>query len=126
MPGSTTESRPGLTVAIRQMFRSEEMTTTRLRVLVRDEPDGEGLYGLQVKVTCRGIKSFVAGTTNRDGEFVAELPVRYDEGLTYDVDVTWPRELGGESERKSITLHADRTEFALPFHHRMGAAADGP
>ncbi|MFW5942187.1 MAG: hypothetical protein ACOCXI_10325 [Chloroflexota bacterium] len=125
MPGSTTESRPGLTVAIRQMFRSEEMTTTRLRVLVRDKPDGDGLYGLQVKVTCRGIKSFVAGTTNRDGEFVAELPVRYDEGLTYDVDVTWPRELGGESERKSITLHADRTEFTLPFHHRMGAAADG-
>ncbi|MFW6069122.1 MAG: hypothetical protein ACOC9E_06035, partial [Chloroflexota bacterium] len=62
---------------------------------------------------------FVAGTTNREGHFLAELPVRESEGLTYDVDLTWPRELGGETERKSLTLHADRTEFALPFYVRL-------
>lgn len=120
MPASTTDARPGLSMAIRQVFRSEEMKTTKLRVLVQDRPDGDGLYGLQVRITCKGIKSYVAGTTDREGKFVAELPVRAEEGLTYDVDVSWPREMGGETERKSITLHADRTEFVLPFHRTLG------
>ena len=121
MPSSTTESRAGLTVALRQMFRSEELRTTKLRVIVQAYPDGPGLYGLQVRVTCKGIKSYVAGTTNRDGHFLAELPVRLRQGLTYDVDVTWPRDMGGDTERKSITLHADRTEFKLPFYQRLNA-----
>lgn len=121
VPTSTTDSRPSLTMALRQMFRTEELETTKLRVVACEHPEGPGLYGLQVKVTCRGIKSFVAGTTDRDGQFVAELPVRPQEGLTYDVDVTWPREHGGETERKSITVHADRTEFTLPFHVHLQA-----
>lgn len=121
VPTSTADSRPSLTMALRQMFRTEELQTTKLRVVARETPDGPGLYGLQVKITCRGIKSFVAGTTDRDGHFVAELPVRPHEGLTYDVDVTWPRELGAETERKSITVHADRTEFTLPFYVHLQA-----
>ncbi len=121
MPGgpSETPSRPGLTVALRQMFRQEQLAATKLRVLVQRYPDGPGLYGLQVRVTCKGVKSYVAGTTDRDGRFVCELPVRAQTGLTYDVDVTWPREEGGETERKSITLHADRTYFVLPFYRRL-------
>jgi hypothetical protein len=118
-PARSSASRSGLTISLRNAFRSEELKSTKLRVVVQDYPDGPGLYGLQVKVTCQGIKSFVAGTTNREGNFVAELPVRLTEGLTYDVDVTWPRELGGEVERKSITLNADRTEFRLPFYRRL-------
>jgi hypothetical protein len=118
MPASTTSSRPGLTVALRQMFRNEELKTTRLHVLVQEYPDGPGLFGLQVKVSCKGIRSYVAGTTDREGNFVAELPVRLEEGLTYDVDVTWPRDFGGETERKAITMNADRTRFTLPFYHR--------
>jgi hypothetical protein len=121
MPASTSESKPGLTVALRQLFRSEELRSTKLRVSVKAHPDGPGLFGLQVKVTCKGIKSYVAGTTDRSGDFLAELPVRTEEGLTYDVDVTWPEEFGGETERKSITLHADRTEFTLPFHRHLKA-----
>jgi len=116
--GAPAESRPGLTVALRNVFRSEELKSTKLRVVVQEHPDGPGLYGLQVRVTCKGIKSHVAGTTNREGHFVAELPVRLEEGLTYDVDVTWPRDLGDDVERKSITLNADRTEFRLPFYRR--------
>ena len=108
-----------MTLSLRNMFRSEELKSTKLRVVVQQYPDGPGLYGLQVKVTCRGIRSFVAGTTDRAGNFLAELPVRLSEGLTYDVDVTWPREEGGETERKSITLNADRTEFKLPFHRQL-------
>lgn len=119
MPTNTSESRPGLAVSLRQMFGSENLASTKLRVVSQEYPDGPGLYGLQVKVTCKGIKSYVAGTTNREGRFLAELPVREGEGLTYDVDLTWPRELGGETERKSITLHADRTEFTLPFYVRL-------
>lgn len=119
MPTNTTESRPGLAVSLRQMFGSENLTSTKLRVVAQEYPDGPGLFGLQVKVTCKGIKSYVAGTTNRQGHFLAELPVREGEGLTYDVDLTWPRELGGETERKSLTLHADRTEFTLPFYVRL-------
>jgi hypothetical protein len=76
MPASATSSRPGLTVALRQMFGNEELKTTRLHVVVQEYPDGPGLYGLQVKVSCKGIRSYVAGTTDREGNFVAELPVR--------------------------------------------------
>jgi len=121
---STAQSRPSLTVSLRQMFRQEELTTTKLRVVVQHYPDGPGLYGLQVRVSCKGIKSYVAGTTNRDGKFACELPVRAQSGLTYDVDVTWPREEGGETERKSITLHADRTHFVLPFYRRLDPPGD--
>jgi hypothetical protein len=121
MPNSSVESRPSLTMAIRQMLGQEEMTTTKLRVLVQDYPDGPGLYGLQVRVTCAGIKSYVAGTTDRDGKFVCELPVRLQTGLTYDVEITWPRDKGGDGERKSITLNADRTEFTLPFYRKLEA-----
>jgi hypothetical protein len=119
MPNSSVESRPSLTMAIRQMLGQEEMTTTKLKVLVQEYPDGLGLYGLQVRVTCAGIKSYVAGTTDRDGKFVCELPVRLLTGLTYDVEITWPRDKGGDGERKSITLNADRTEFTLPFYRKF-------
>ncbi len=121
MPNSSLESRPSLTMAIRQMLGQEEMTTTKLRVLVQDYPDGPGLYGLQVRVSCAGIKSYVAGTTDREGKFVCELPVRLHSGLTYDVEITWPRDKGGDGERKSITLNADRTEFSLPFYRQLEA-----
>jgi hypothetical protein len=122
MPASSTSSRPGLTVALRQMFGNEELKTTKLHVVVQEYPDGPGLYGLQVRVSCKGIRSYVAGTTDRQGNFVAELPVRLHEGLTYDVDVTWPRDFGGETERKAITMNADRTRFTLPFYHRSQPA----
>ncbi|MCI0397503.1 MAG: hypothetical protein L0332_14570 [Chloroflexi bacterium] len=121
MPNSSVESRPSLTVALRQMLGQEEMKTTKLHILVQEYPDGPGLYGLQVRVTCHGIKSYVAGTTDREGKFVCELPVRLHAGLTYDVDVTWPRDAGGDVERKSITLNADRTYFTLPFYRRLNA-----
>ena len=119
MPNSAVEPKPSLTVAFRQMFRNEPMKTTKLRVMVQEYPDGPGLYGLQVRVTCPTIRSYVAGTTDRTGKFLCELPVRLTSGLTYDIDVTWPREHSGETERKSITLNADRTEFALPFYRRL-------
>jgi hypothetical protein len=45
------------------------------------------------------------------------------EGLTYDVDLTWPRDFGGETERKAITMNADRTRFTLPFYHRSQPGA---
>jgi hypothetical protein len=121
MPNSSVESRPGFTMAIRQMLGHEEMKATKLRVHVQDYPDGPGLYGLQVRISCPGIKSSVAGTTDREGKFVCELPVRLHTGLTYDVDVTWPRDAGGDTERKSITLNADRTEFTLPFYRKHNA-----
>lgn len=119
MPNSAVESRPGLSVAVRQMLGQEALKTTKLRVKVQQHPDGPGLYGLQIRVTCPGIKSYVAGTTDRDGTFLCELPVRLTTGLTYDVDVTWPRDEGGDTERKSITLNADRTEFILPFYRKL-------
>ena len=107
--------------AVRQVFGSgrEPMKTTKLRVVVQEHPDGPGLYGLQVHVTCRGVNNRVAGTTSREGVFLCELPVREHAGLTYNVDVTWPREHGNEVERKSITLNADRTEFSLPFYRHL-------
>lgn len=97
----------------------EPMKTTKLRIVVQEYPDGPGLYGLQVRVMCKGINSHVAGTTGRDGRFLCELPVRAQSGLTYDVDITWPADFGGATERKSITLNADRTEFTLPFYRRL-------
>lgn len=96
----------------------QPMKTTKLLVIVQEYPDGPGLYGLQVRVSCKGIKSHVAGTTTREGKFTCELPVPESTGLTYDVDLSWPREMGGETERKSITLNADRTRFTLPFFHQ--------
>ncbi|MCP4426108.1 MAG: hypothetical protein GY803_16570 [Chloroflexi bacterium] len=109
--------------AVRRKFgrNRERMVTTKLRVLVQEYPDGPGLYGLQVKVTCKGIRSHVAGTTGRDGRFLCELPVRERSGLTYDVDIKWPADLGGKTERKSVTLNADRTEFTLPFFQKQRA-----
>lgn len=105
----------------RKIGRGKSLKATKLTVVVQEYPDGPGLYGLQVRVRCKGIKSHVAGTTTRAGEFVCELPVPEATGLTYDVDVTWPRELGGETERKSVTLNADRRQFTLPFYHRLSA-----
>ena len=119
VPSSSGQPRPSLTMALRQMFGQEELTSTRLQVIVQKYPDGPGLFGLQVRVFCKGIKSYVAGTTNREGKFTCELPVRVSSGLTYDVEITWPRDEGGEVERKSITLNADRTRFTLPFHRQV-------
>jgi len=121
MPNSAVEPRPGFTLAVRQMLGQEEMKSAKLHVLAQEYPDGPGLYGLQVRVTCKGIKSYVAGTTDRDGRFTCELPVRLHAGLTYDVDLTWPREMNNEVERKSITLNADRTAFTLPFYQQLRA-----
>ena len=110
-----------LGTAVRQRFGrdKEPLRSTKLRVIVQDVQDGPGLYGIQVQVRCQGIKAHVAGTTNREGVFLCELPVRVRSGLTYDIDVTWPRDLGGEVERKSVTLNVDRTEFKLPFFRRL-------
>ncbi len=107
--------------SLRGFFASEEMKSTRLRITVLVHPEGPGIRGLQVKVTCKGIRSYVAGITDQAGRFVCQLPVRANGGLTYDVEVTWPRDDGGEVETKSITLSADRTEFSLPFYQRMRA-----
>ncbi|MCB8949900.1 MAG: hypothetical protein H6653_17990 [Ardenticatenaceae bacterium] len=117
-PSSSGEN---LGTAVRQRFKrdKEPLRSTKLRVIVQDVQDGPGLYGIQVQVRCKGINAHVAGTTNRDGVFLCELPVRVHSGLTYDVDITWPRDLGGEVERKSVTLNVDRTEFKLPFFRRL-------
>jgi hypothetical protein len=120
-PNAAVAPGPSFADSVRKKFaRSREaMKITKLRVKVQEYPDGPGLYGLQVRVTCQGIKSHVAGTTTREGNFVCELPVPEHSGLTYDVDVTWPRDLNSEIERKSITLNADRTEFQLPFYRSL-------
>lgn len=132
-PGSTVTSPPtspppivSFATAVRRRFSrgTEPFTTTKLSIIAQSYPDGPGLYGLQVHVRCRGVNSYVAGTTSREGRFLCSLPVRVRSGLTYDVDVTWPRDLGGEVERKSITLNGDRTEFTLPFYHRMNQPGD--
>ena len=118
--GMSPQARPNLLMALMERFgANQEMSTTRLRVIVRSHPEGPGMQALQVEVSCRGIRSQVSGTTNRNGRFLCELPVPVDKGITYDVEVTWPREFGGETERKSITLHDDRTEFELPFYLNM-------
>lgn len=118
-PGSSSGGNLG--TAVRQRFSrdKEPLRSTKLRVIVQDVQDGPGLYGIQVQVRCKGINAHVAGTTNREGVFLCELPVRVRSGLTYDVDITWPRDLGGEVERKSVTLNVDRTEFKLPFFRRL-------
>lgn len=123
LPDSTVSANTaGATSAARRMGRGRTpMKSTKLHVVVQERPDGSGLYGLQVRVSSRGIRRYVAGTTNKDGEFICELPVHVDAGLTYDVDVTWPRDFGGEVERKSITLNADRTHFTLPFYRTLKA-----
>ncbi len=106
--------------AIRRKYRSRgAMTTTKLRLIVQEYADGPGIYGVQVHVKCRGVRSFVAGTTNRDGRFLCEIPVPRNGALTYEAEVIWPRDFGGDTERKSVTLHADRTEFTLPFYQRF-------
>lgn len=122
-PSATVSAATNFTDSIRKTFGRgrEPMKSTKLRVVVQEHPDGPGLYGLQVRVTCKGIKSHVAGTTNREGVFTCELPVPLHSGLTYDVDVTWPRDMESETERKSITLNADRTEFTVPFYHRLNS-----
>lgn len=117
---SAASSGANFNTAVQRRFGGKEpMRAVKLRIVVQEYQDGPGIYGLQVKVSCQGIKAFVAGTTNRDGLFLCELPVLVRSGLTYDVDVTWPRDLGSEIERKSITLNTDRTEFTLPFYHRL-------
>jgi len=109
-----------LGTAVRNRFgKREPMRATKLRIIVQEMQNGPGLYGVQVRVSCQGVKANVAGTTNSQGMFLCELPVRLRSGLTYDVDVTWPHDLGGSVERKSITLNADRTEFELPFFRRL-------
>lgn len=121
-PGPSSGSSGNLNTAVQQRFGSKEpLRSVKLRIVAQEYQDGPGLYGLQVRVSCQGIKAFVAGTTNREGVFLCELPVRVRSGLTYDVDVTWPRDFGSETERKSITLNVDRTEFTLPFYHRLGS-----
>jgi hypothetical protein len=125
-PRSPAGSSADFSDSVRRSFgRKEPMAATKLRVIVQEYPDGPGLYGLQVRVTCKGIKSYVAGTTNREGNFLCELPVRVHSGLTYDVDVTWPREMNNEIERKSVTLNADRTEFRLPFYRTLSPEGKG-
>ena len=123
MPNATTTANTTAATSAARRFGHgrNEMKATKLHVIVQERPDGPGLYGLQVRVSSRGIRRYVAGTTNKDGEFVCELPVQLDAGLTYDVDVTWPRDFGGEVERKSITLNADRTRFTLPFYRTLKA-----
>ncbi|MCA9938976.1 MAG: hypothetical protein KC418_10050 [Anaerolineales bacterium] len=120
MPNSATSRRPSLSVGQRRAAGSQARST-KLRVLVQQVADGPGLYGVQVRVSCRRVRAEVAGTTNRDGHFLCELPVKETEGLTYQVEVTWPQDLGGNIERKAITLNADRTEFTLPFYRQYQA-----
>lgn len=121
-PSSASGSGSNFNTAVQRRFGSREpMRPVKLRIIVQEYQGGPGVYGLQVKVSCQGIKAHVAGTTNRDGIFLCELPVRVRSGLTYDVDITWPRDFGSETERKSITLNVDRTEFTLPFYHRLSS-----
>ena len=120
MPNATTRVNTGSTSSSRLRGRAKgPMKSTKLRVLVQEYPDGPGLYGLQVRVASSAIRNYVAGTTGKDGEFLCEVPVPLDGGSTYDIDVTWPRDFGGDVERKSITLNTDRTTFVLPFYRKM-------
>lgn len=107
--------------AQRSRRRRPPTKSTKLRIMVQENPDGPGLFGLQVRVSAPAARQQVAGTTNQEGIFTCELPVYADVGLTYDVDVTWPRDFGGDIERKSITLNADRTMFILPFYRTLKA-----
>ncbi|MEZ4519980.1 MAG: hypothetical protein R3C44_25180, partial [Chloroflexota bacterium] len=119
---SVTANTTSATTAVRQRGRKKPPTKkTRLRITVQEHPEGPGLYGLQVRVSAPSARQQVAGTTNAEGQFTCELPVYADVGLTYDIDVTWPRDFGGDIERKSITLNADRTMFVLPFYRTLKA-----
>ncbi len=114
MPGAET-GRPGLSVSGGRRRRGATQTT-RLRVVVQEHANGPGMYGIQVHVRSRSAGVKVAGTTNRDGHFLCQLPVKPNEGVTYDVEVSWPRDQGDKAEKKAITLNADRTEFTIPFY----------
>lgn len=103
----------------RRHSRRGGMTTTKLRVRVQEFMDGPGLYGIQVQIKSKGIRSDVAGVTNRSGSFLCEVPVKVNGSLTYEIRVTWPRDLGGDRERKTVTLNAERTEFVVPFYRRL-------
>jgi hypothetical protein len=116
MPGNDSSARPGLTIRNRRGRAAG--ATTKLRVVVQEYADGPGMYGVQVLVRSRSANVKVAGATNKDGHFLCQLPVHVDEGLTYQVEVSWPRDHGDAVERKAITLNADRTEFLLPFYPR--------
>lgn len=105
----------------RRSRRRPPTKKTKLRIMVQEHPDGPGLFGLQIRVSAPAARQQLAGTTNEEGIFTCELPVYADVGLTYDVDVTWPRDFGGDIERKSITLNADRTMFVLPFYRTLKA-----
>jgi hypothetical protein len=127
-PDAAVSSSSSFSRSVRRRYGrgKQSMKKTKLEVIVQEYPDGPGLYGLQVRVSCKGIKSFVAGTTSREGKFTCELPVPEATGLTYDVDLSWPREMGGETERKSITLNADRTRFMLPFFRQLSNESGNP
>ena len=107
----------------------EQMVTTKLRVVVQDYPDGPGLYGLQVRVTCKGINSHVAGTTGRDGRFLCELPVRAQSGLTYDVDITWPATWAAKpsanQSHSTLTAPNSRCHFSRNSKQKIRAESTG-
>jgi hypothetical protein len=121
MPSTEESARPRLTVARSRASGRGASQTTRLRITVHERPQGPAIHGVQVRVTGRDPRARVAGTTDAAGRFVCELPVKPDSGPTYEVEVTWPRDLGGMVERKAITLNPDRTEFALPFFHQVAS-----
>lgn len=116
---SATQAAGEMASAVRKRVANEPMELTKLRVLVQRHPNGPGIPGVQVKVQTKGVKKFVAATTNENGVFLCSLPVRARAGMTYYVDVVWPAELGGKRERKTITLNADREQFTLPFYHTV-------
>jgi hypothetical protein len=108
-----------LATSVRSKFKSEPMQTARLRIVVKEHPNGPGLPAVQVRLGAQGVKGTVAGTTSSNGTFTVEVPVRSRNGLTYSADVTWPQQMGGKTERKLITLNTYRDEFQLIFYHRL-------
>jgi hypothetical protein len=116
---SATQAAGEMAASVRKTVSAEPLKMTKLRVVVQRYPDGPGIPGVQVKVQTKGVKKFVAATTNAEGVFLCSLPVRARAGMTYYVDVIWPTELGGKRERKTITLNADRDLFTLPYYHSV-------
>lgn len=116
---SVASTAAALAGAVRARFRNEAVPTVRLRVVVQDKPDGTGLPAVQVKISSPGFKNYVAGTTNPEGVFIVDLPVRDRAGMMYHADVVWPAQFGGTTERKSITLNTHRDAFMLVFYHRV-------
>lgn len=116
---SATQAASEMASSVRKTISAEPLKMTKLRVVVQRYPDGPGIPGVQVKVQTKGVKKFVAATTNAEGVFLCSLPVRAHAGMTYYVDVIWPTELGGKRERKTITLNADRETFTLPYYHSV-------